>query len=77
MRIICVLFSHSEPLFKKLNVIKSDGMFRLQLLPFCHDLIIKCLPAYLINISSLLQPVTYHHDIRQKNYSTTQVKRIL
>ena len=36
MRIICSsgYLSHSEPLFKKLNVLKIDGMFKLQLLTF-------------------------------------------
>ena len=33
------------------------------------------LPAYFINMSSLLQPVTYYHDIRRKrNYSSPRVK---
>ena len=37
MRIICSsgYISHSEPLFKKLNVLKINGLFRLQLLMFC------------------------------------------
>ena len=72
IRIICSsgYLSHSEPLFKKLNVLKIDGMFKLQLLTFCFDLINNNSPAYFINISSLLQPVIYHHNIRQKrNYS--------
>ena len=66
--IICLsgYLSHSEPLFKKLNVLKIDGMFKLQLLTFCFDLINNNLPAYFINMSSLLQPVIYHHNIRQK-----------
>ena len=50
--------SQSEPLFKKLNVLKIDGMFKLPLLTFCFDLINNNLPAYFINMSSLLQPVT-------------------
>ena len=59
MQIICLsgYLSHSEPLFKKLNVLKIDGMFKLQLLTFCFDLINNNLPAYFINMSSLLQPV--------------------
>ena len=72
MRIICSsgYLSHSEPLFKKLNVLEIDGMFKLQLLTFCFDLINNNLPAYFINMSSLLQPVIYHHTIKQKrNYS--------
>ena len=37
MQIICSsgYLYHSEPLFKKLNVLKIDGMFKLQLLTFC------------------------------------------
>ena len=33
---------------------------------FCFDLINNNLPAYFITMSSLLQPVIYHHSIRQK-----------
>ena len=79
MRIICSsgYLSHSEPLFKKLNVLKIGGMFKLQLFTFCFDLINKNLPAYFINKSSLLQPVIYHHNIRQKiNYSVARVKHV-
>ena len=79
MRIISLsgYFSHSEPLFKKLNVLKIDGMFKLQLLTFCFDLINNNLPAYFINMSSHSQPVIYHHNIRQKrNYSVAQVKHV-
>ena len=79
MRIICSsgYLSHTEPLFKKLNVLKIDGVFKLQLLLFCFDLINNNLPAYFINMSSLLQPVIYHHNIRQKrNYSVARVKHV-
>ena len=79
MRIICSsgYLSHSEPLFKKLNVLKIYDLFKLQLLTFCFDLINNNLPAYFINMSSLLQPVIYHHNIRQKrNYSIARVKHV-
>ena len=79
MRIICSngSLSHSEPLFKKLNVLKINGMFKLQLFKFWFDLINNNLPAYFINMSSLLQPVIYHHTIRQKlNYSVARVKHV-
>ena len=69
--------SHSEPLFIKLNVLKIDGLFTHQLLNFCYDLINKNLPAYFNNMSSLLQPITYHHNIRQrKKYSLPLVKHV-
>ena len=80
MRIICLsgYLSHSEPLFKKLNVLKIDGMFKLQLLTFRFDLINNNLPAYFINMSSLLQPLIFHHNIRQKrNYSVARVKHVI
>ena len=79
MPIICSsgYLSHSMPLFKKLNVLKIDCMFKLQLLMFCFDLINNNLPAYFINMASLLQPVIYHHNIRQKrNYSVARVKHV-
>ena len=56
---------------------KIYGMFKFQLLTFCFDLINKNSPAYFINMSSLLQPVIYHHNIRQKrNYSVARVKHV-
>ena len=79
MRIICSsgYLSHSEPLFKKLNVLKIDGMFKLQLLTFSFDLVNNNSPAYFINMSSLLQAVFYHHNIRQKrNYPVARVKHV-
>ena len=69
--------SHSEPLFKKLNVLEIGGLFRLQLLTFCFDLINNNLPAYFFKMSKLLQPGFYHQTIRQKiNYSTARVKHV-
>ena len=79
MRIICSSghLSHSEPLFIKLNVLKIDDMFTHQLLNFCYDLINKNLPAYFNNMSSLLQTITYHHNIRQrKKYSLPLAKHV-
>ena len=44
---------------------------------FCFDLINNNLPAYFINMFSLLQPVINHHNIRQKrNYSVARVKHV-
>ena len=74
MRIICSsgYLSHSEPLLIKLNVLKIDGMFN-----FCYDLMNKNLPAYFNNMSSLLQTITDHHNIRQrKKYSLPLVKHV-
>ena len=50
--------------------------FKLQLLTFCFDLINKKLPAYFINMSSLLRPVIYYHNSNKKNYSVTRVKHV-
>ena len=62
MRIIC-----SSGLVRKLTVLKIDGMFKLQLLTFGSDLMNNYLPAYCIKyMSSLLQPIIYHHSMRQK-----------
>ena len=79
MRIICSsgYLSHSEPLFFKLNVLKIYGMFTHQVLNFCYNIINKNLPAYFNNMSSLLQTITYHHNIRQrKKYSLPIVKHV-
>ena len=79
MGIICSsgYLSHNEPLFKKLNVLKINGLFKLQLLTFCFDLINNNSPAHFIKMSSLLQPVIYVYDIRQNiNYSIARVKHL-
>ena len=49
MWIICSsgYLSHSEPLFKKLNMLKSDGMFKLQLLTF----VLTCYITIYLHIS--------------------------
>ena len=52
-------------------------MFTHQLLNFCYDLINKNLPAYFNNMSSLLQTITYHHNITErKKYSLPLVKHV-
>ena len=57
----------------KQRVAKLDGLFQLQLLTFRFDLINNNLTAYFINMSSVLQPVIYHHNISLKiNYSITR-----
>ena len=79
MRIICSsgYLSHSEPLFIKLNVLKIYGMFTNLILNFCYDSINKNLPAYFNNMSSLLQIITYHHNIRhRKKYLLPLVKHV-
>ena len=58
-------------------MLKIDGTFKLQLLTFCFDLINNNSPAYFNHMFSLLQPVIYHHNIRQKrNYSVARVKHV-
>ena len=75
MRIICSSghLSHSEPLFKKLNVLNIDGMFKLQLLTFCFDLMNNNIHAYLINMSSLSQTsnLPSYHQTKKKLPSCT------
>ena len=69
MNIICssgYLSNNSGPLFINLNVLKIDGMFTYQLLNFCYGLLNKNLPAYFNSMYSPLQPITYHHNIRQQ-----------
>ena len=51
---------HSEPLFKKLYLLKLDDIYRIQLLKFIYKLINKQLPDYFNQ--NLLLYNTQHHQ---------------
>ena len=52
--------SHSEPIFKRLNVLKVDSLYQMKLLIFGYKLQHKTLPAYFNNF--ILTPFSYIHN---------------
>ena len=66
--------AHTEPLFKNLNILKVEDIFRLQQLKFYYRFIIVTLPDYFLSLSFSgnthpyrtrkrheLQPIRIHH----------------
>ena len=56
------LNAHSEPLLKKLNLLKVEDILKLQQLKFYHKLINKQLPGYFTCF-----PITHATEIHQHN----------
>ncbi len=65
--------SHSEPLFKQLNVLKIADQLRLQELKFYFKYIHKNLPAYLLDWD-LFQTLTYTFMIHEHPAKSTPLE---
>ena len=59
--------SHSEPLYKKLDFLKVDDIFKLQQLKFYYKYLHDNLPAYLQNWKLIPNDNVHTHDTRIKN----------
>ena len=59
--------SHSEPLYKKLDFLKVDDIFKLQQLTFYYKYLHDNLPAYLQNWKLIPNDNVHTHDTRIKN----------
>jgi len=59
--------AHTEPLFKNLNILRTNDIFNLAKLKFYHKFVNKQLPLYLQNLP--LQPNTtiHNHNTRSSN----------
>ena len=74
--------AHTEPLFKNLNILKVEDIFRLQQLKFYYRFINVTLPDYFLSLSFSgnthqyrtrkrheLQPIRIHHEFAKKKPS--------
>ena len=72
--------AHTEPLFKNLNILKVEDIFRLQQLKFYYRFINVTLPDYFLSLSFSgnthqyrtrkrheLQPIRIHHEFAKKS----------
>ena len=63
--------SHSEPLFKQLNMLKREDKLRLQELQFYFKYINKNLPAYLLDWEFISNVNIHLHDTRTSSKTHT------
>ena len=67
--------AHTEPLFKKQNLLKLEHIFELQILKFCYDLINHNLPPSFQTILDEIKPIQNDHNLRNKsNFRKYKVK---
>ena len=59
--------SHTEPLYKKLSLLKVDDILKLQQLKFYYKYLHHDLPFYLQNWRFMLKHEVHSHDTRDKN----------
>ena len=59
--------AHTDPLFKKLNLLKINDMINLEILKFVHKFIYGKLPKSLM-LTYKLNSETHTHNTRSKNY---------
>ena len=67
--------AHTEPWFKKFELVKVTDIFKLSMLRFYYKLINKALPAYFDNILSQPYIVSHDHDTRNKDHSHLDLSR--
>ena len=64
--------AHSEPIFKRLNVLKVDSLYQIKLLIFGYKLQHKALPAYFKNFKLTPFSHIHNHDTRNRNLLCTE-----
>ncbi len=59
--------SHTEPLFKQLNLLKLSDIFNLQTLKYYYKFVNNSLPPYHQTLPIVSNRNVHDHDIRQSN----------
>ena len=67
--IFCNYISHSEPLYKKLSLLKVDDILKLQQLKFYYKYLHHDLPFYLQNWR-----IMFKHEVHRQNIKYTLIK---
>ena len=78
IRIICnsKYNAHTEPLMKKLEILKLEDMFKLNMLKWYHRYIQKQLPEYFLHYIISHQYEIHHHNTRYKSMISQPKTRI-
>ena len=61
---ICKYNAHTEPLMKKLGILKLEDLFKLNMCKWYYRYIHRELPAYFLNYTILLQSEIHNHNTR-------------
>ena len=70
--------AHTEPLFKRLNILRSEDINKLQIYKFLHKLENNGVPEYFQNIEILKSKDIHNYNTRSKNqYYNTFHRRTL
>ena len=69
--------SHTEPLFKRLQLLKVNDLFHLNLLKFYYKFQHQTLPPYFHSFSILSQSEIHLHDTRNKHLVSTNITRTI
>ena len=65
---------HTEPIYKKLRIIKISDMFAVALWKFYYKLMDNKLPDCLTSIKAVMPAVTEHYEIRNPSIHTPTIK---
>jgi hypothetical protein len=68
--------SHSEPLFKSLNILKIDDLFYLTILKFYYNLKTHCLPHFFHSFDTSKRSNLHNYNTRNKNLLNTVKTRL-
>ena len=76
IRVICLrkYNAHTEPLFKKLKVLKVNDILQLQEFKFHYKFVRVKLPVYLQNLP--FYPNRSYHDFNTRTFDDTHINRI-
>ena len=66
--------AHTEPLFKKLKILKVNDIFYLQQMKFYYKYTHQNLPLYFLNNNYITNLSCHNYDTRQSNTHTHYVK---
>ena len=67
-------FAHTEPICKKLRILKISDMFSVALWKFYYKLMNNKLPAYFSFMKPVLPIVTERYEIRNPSFHTPAIK---
>ena len=66
--------AHSEPIFKKLNILKLDDIYKLNVAKYCHNYFSSTLPSHLLTLFSIV-PDLHEYATRHNTRHTLKIHR--
>lgn len=70
--VVCAKYNaHTEPIFKCLNILKFEDMFKLSVLKFYYRYVHNTLPLYFLNFDFVTQGHIHAHHTRNRSLLRT------